>query len=107
MVSSNTSEHRIAMRIYKVRGEIMVAACDRELLGKKFEEGELILEVKDSFYYESFVTDLTFLNSMKIATIANLVGEHVVDLAIREGYVEKEGVIRIGGVPHAQMFLMP
>jgi len=106
VVSSDTSEHKIAMRIYKVRGEVMVAACDRELLGKKFEEGELVLEVKDSFYYESFVTDTTFINSMKIATIANLVGEHVVDLAIKEGFVEEEGVIRIKGVPHAQMFLM-
>jgi len=100
------SEHNIAMRIYRVRGEVMVAACDRELLDKKFEEGELILEVKRSFYYESFVSDITFINSMKIATIANLVGEHVISLAIKEGFIEEEGVIKIKGVPHAQMFLM-
>jgi len=99
-------EHSIAMRIYHVRGEVMVAACDRELLGKKFEEGELTLDVRESFYYESFVTEQTFINSMKIATIANLVGERVVALAIREGFVEEEGVIKIKGVPHAQMFLM-
>jgi len=100
-------EHSIAMKIYKVRGEVMVAACDRELLGRKFEEGELMLEVKESFYYDSFVTEQTFINSMKIATIANLVGKHVVSLAIKEGFVNEDGVIRIEGVPHAQMFLMP
>jgi len=100
------SEHSIAMKIYKVRGEVMVAACDRELLGRKFEEGELTLDVKESFYYESFVTEQTFLNSMKIATIANLVGERVISLAIKEGFIDKDGIIKIEGVPHAQMFLL-
>ncbi len=99
-------EHKIAMKIYRVRGEIMVAACDRELLGKKFEEGELHLEVKKEFYFESYVSDKTFLNSMKLATIANLVGEHVISLAIREGYIDEDGIIKIEGVPHAQMFLL-
>jgi hypothetical protein len=100
------SEHGIAMRIYKVRGEVMLAACDRELLGKKFEEGELMLDVKKSFYYEAFVSDTTFLNSIKIATIANLVGEHVISLAIEKGYIDEDSVIKIDGVPHAQMFLV-
>ncbi len=100
------SEHKIAMKIYRIRGEVMVAACDRQLLGKKFEEGEFHIEVKREFYYESYVSDRTFLNSMKIATIANLVGEHVISLAIREGYIDEDAIIRIEGIPHAQMCLI-
>ena len=100
------SPNNIAMRIYKIRGEILLAACDRELLGKIFEEGELQIEVKPEFYFESYVSERTFLNSMKIATIANLVGERVVKLAIREGYVHGDNVLRIAGVPHAQMVLI-
>lgn len=94
------------MKIYRIRGEVMVAACDRELLGKRFEEGEFHIEVKKDFYYESYVSDKTFLNSMKIATIANLVGKHVVTLAIKEGYIDKDAIIRIQGVPHAQMCIL-
>ncbi len=101
-----SSEHPFAMRIYRVRGEVLLAACDRELLGKSFEEGELHIDVKESFYFEAFVSEETFLNSIKTATIANLVGEKVVSLAIKNGYVEENGVIRIDGVPHAQMFLI-
>ncbi len=100
------SLHNIAMRVYRVRGETVVAACDRDILGMKFEEGDLVLDVKKSFYYEAYVTEQTFLNSMKVATIANLVGERVVSLAIREGYIDEENVIRIKGVPHAQMALL-
>lgn len=100
------SLHNIAMKVYKVRGETVVAACDREILGQKFEEGELVLDVKKSFYYEAYVTEQTFINSMKVATIANLVGERVVSLAIREGYIDEENVIKIKGIPHAQMALL-
>ncbi len=101
----NGTLHNISMRMYKRRGEIVLAACDREILGKKFEEGELQIHVKEEFYYESFVSEQTFLNSMKMATIINLVGKNVVNIAIREGYIEKENVIKISGVPHAQMVL--
>ena len=97
------SEHPIAMKIYRIRGETMVAACDCALLDKRFEEGELQIEVKREFYFDAYVSDLTFLMSMKIATIANLVGEHVIALAVKEGYIDPESVIRIQGVPHAQM----
>ena len=101
-----SEKHPFAMRIYKVRGETIVAACDRELLGKRFEEGEVHIEVKESFYYEAFVSEETFLNSMRIATIANLVGEKVVSLAIEKGYIDESGVMRIEGIPHAQLFIL-
>lgn len=99
------TSHNISMKMYKRRGEVVLAACDRELLGKKFEEGELHIHVREEFYYESFVSEQTFLNSMKLATIINLVGENVVRIAIREGYIDKDNVLRIAGVPHAQMVL--
>ncbi len=94
------------MRVYRTRGEWLVAACDRHLLGKELNDGDLHLYVSEKFYYESFVTEQTFLNSMKMATIANLVGEKVVKIAIREGYIDGENVIMIDGVPHAQMVIM-
>ena len=103
---TGSSEHGIAMKMYRTRGEVVLAACDREILGKEFEEGELHIHVRREFYYEAYVSDTTFLNSMKAATIVNLVGKRVVELAIREGYVDEENVIWIAGVPHAQMVLL-
>ena len=106
MVCINMLKNDIAMRIYKVRGEVLLAACDKDILGKKFVDGELQIEVKKDFYFGSFVTEKTFLNSMEIATIANLVGKKVVEIAIREGYIDKDSVIKIKDVPHAQMVLI-
>ncbi len=107
MIQRDTSDrHEIAMRMYRTRGEWLLAACDRELLGREFEEGEYHIRVSEKFYFESFVTEQTFLNSMRVATIANLVGKRVVSIAIREGYIDEENVIVIDGVPHAQMVIM-
>ena len=100
------NEHSISMRIYHNRGEVLVAACDRSILGKNFEEGDFHIEVSKKFYFDAYVTDLTFLNSLKIATIANLVGKHVVNIALREGYISEGNIIEIRGIPHAQMVII-
>jgi len=100
------TEHNIAMRMYRTRGEVVLAACDRDILGMYFEEGDLHIHVRKEFYFESFVSDQTFLNSIKMATIVNLVGKHVVDLAIEHGFIDEDNVIWISGIPHAQMVMM-
>jgi hypothetical protein len=46
------------------------------------------------------------VNRLSICTIANLVGERAVAVAIREGYVDDERILRIAGVPHAQLAKM-
>lgn len=94
---------KIYVKVYRVQGEVLVAACDEELLGKTFREGELKLEVKERFYKGELreVEDLKFL--LEEATIANLTGERCVSKAIELGYVNPERVLKIQGVPHAQM----
>ncbi len=94
------------MRMWKIRDDIMLAACDADLLGKRFEEGEIHIEVTREFYFEAYVSEKTFRNSLKIATIINLVGENVVRIAIEEGIVDKDNVLKIENIPHAQAVMM-
>ncbi len=93
----------IYVKIYRVQGEVLLAACDEELLGKTFREGELKLEVKERFYKGDLVEEDALESLLEEATIANLTGERCVSKAIELGYVEKERVLYIEGVPHAQM----
>ncbi len=96
----------ISMHVIKSGSEILLAACDKKLLGKILKDGELKLHIKKDFYYEVYVDSRTFINALKMATIANLVGEEVVSIAIEEGYVNKENVIRLKNVPYAQFVKM-
>lgn len=92
----------ISVKVYCKRENVLVAACDSELLGKKFSEGELCLEVS-SFYDGKKVSKKLFLRFMADATSANLIGEKTVDVAVNAGFIDKESIIRFQGVPHALM----
>ncbi len=96
----------IALKVYNTRNEVMVAACDSDLLGKTFEEGDYLLQVAPEFYEDVKVNKETFLSHLGQATIINLVGKTVIDYAIEAGIVDEDGVIKISGVPHAQIFRM-
>jgi hypothetical protein len=93
-------------KIYRVQNEVLVAVCDEDIRGRVFEEGELILDIRKEFYGDEVFTEEQVVVFLKEATIANLAGEGVVSIAIKEGIIDKENVLRVCGVPHAQMVRM-
>ncbi|MEM0132153.1 MULTISPECIES: DUF424 domain-containing protein [Acidiplasma] len=95
--------NNINMKIVNINGEVVLAAADSELINRDLREGKLHLKVKQDFYGDMRVSEDTFLSSLSICTIANLVGERVVSAAINANYIDPENVIRINGVPHAQL----
>ncbi len=90
-------------KTYRTQGELLVAACDKDLLGKIFSEGKLVLDVRREFYGTDLVKWEALSSLLRAATIANLVGESAVSKAIESGFIEKGNVLRVKGVPHAQM----
>lgn len=92
----------LSLKIHKTRGEIMVAACDLEILGRKFSEGDRRIEVYSSFYKERVIGEEELGNFLLNATIANLVGQRAVGKAIELGYVDEGRVLKIGETVHAQ-----
>ena len=95
----------IKMKVYTRGVEVLVAACDADILGKVLRQGELRLHVS-SFYDGERVSEEEFLKQLGGATIGNLVGKVTVDAAKRAGYISDEGILWIDGVPHAQLFVM-
>lgn len=94
--------YEINMKIVHSQGEVVLAAADSELIDRELREGKLHLKVVPQFYGDTCVSEETFLSSMSICTIANLVGKRVVRLAIKNEFIDPENVIYIDGVPHAQ-----
>lgn len=90
------------LRIRHTQGETLVTVCDEELLGEKFKEGELKLEVKNSFYEGEEASVEKCIDALEEATIANLVGS-IVEHAINAHIINPDNVLRIQDVPHAQM----
>ncbi|MFQ5918983.1 MAG: DUF424 domain-containing protein [Thermoplasmata archaeon] len=96
----------IRLKVYNQGREVLVAACDAELLGQTLREGELRLEVKPDFYDGVAADREQLLRHLRLATIGNFVGEETVTAALEGGFIEEGGIIRINGVPHAQMVVL-
>lgn len=97
---------KFRMKIYRVKGEVLVAVCDAEIAGKTFTEGNLKIEVKEEFYGKEEFEEIEVEKALKMATIANITGEKAVELAIRIGIIDKDKVLKIKDCPHAQMVLI-
>lgn len=99
-------EKRIRMKTYPSSDGLFVAACDSSLVGSHLRDGELRLELTEDFLGLEDVTEAVFLSYLMDAAIGNLSGEIVVRIAITAGMVDRENVLYIDGVPHAQFVRM-
>ena len=83
----------------------IVAVCDKELLGKRFESGIAQLDVKESFYKGEEKSKEDIVELMKSFSdedaIFNIVGEKSVAVAIEAGIIGKESIGEVQGIPFA------
>ncbi len=91
------------MKKYDTDGQIIVAVCDKDIIGKKFKEGVLVLKLDECFYKGDEVGDDEVKESLSCATIANIAGKKSIACAVECGCVDPDTVIFIDGIPHAQM----
>jgi len=96
----------ISIKLYRQGRELVVAACDADIIGQTFRSNDLKIHVSEGFYKGDSGDEDMLVNRLEMATIVNLVGRKTVDIAIRHGFVDPDCVLMIGGVPHAQMARM-
>ena len=91
------------MKKYEVDGKVIVAVCDKNIIGKKFKEGNLVLKLDESFYKGCEASEDEIKEALVCASIANIAGERSIACAVGCGCVDPDTVIYIDGIPHAQM----
>ena len=87
----------------------VVAICDKELLGKIFENEKFQLNVKENFYKGKEVSESELIkiieNLSREDSTFNIVGRKSVDVALKTGIIIQEGIKEIQGVPFALVLL--
>lgn len=88
---------------------IIVAVCDSNILGKKFEEGNRILDVRENFYNgekkeEKEITELMEDYYKEDATFS-IAGKESIDCALKAGIIAEEGIKTVQGVPFALVLM--
>ncbi|ADV65401.1 DUF424 domain-containing protein [Desulfurococcus mucosus] len=94
---------RIYVKKHSVGNELIIAACDENILGLRLvdEERKANFYVDPFFYKGELVDPEEAVNTLSSATMGNIVGEVIVKLAIERGLVHPEAVLWIKGVPIA------
>jgi len=93
------------MKVYARAGQLLVAAADADLIGRTLQEGEMRLQVGD-FYAGEVVDEDAFLEQVQNSTMGNFVGEETIAVCLRHHLIQESGVLRIEGVPHAQLYVL-
>lgn len=98
---------RVWVKIHHSRtGETVVAVCDEDLLGKRIEVSEgFTVEVSEAFYGGALITRDELDKYIVQAKILNLLGEVAVSYMVEKGVVPERAVIRVGDIPHVQIYL--
>ena len=64
----------IYVRMHRGRDDIILAACDEEVIGKTFKGDGMRITVSEDFYNGELVPEEVFIERMRSVTIMNLVG---------------------------------
>lgn len=87
---------------HEMNGRVVFGICDKELIGRVIRDEKRVINLKEygNFYVGN---DLHILNEGNFESI-NAVGEKSVQFLIEKGIIEKENVVHVDGVPHAQVY---
>jgi hypothetical protein len=87
----------------------VVAVCDKELLGNRFEEGKFQLDVKENFFKGKEVSEeeaLEIMKNMKLEdSTFNIIGKKAVNTALKAEIITKDGVGKIADIPFALVLM--
>jgi len=84
-------------------GRLLLALCDTEILGKKFEDADLMLDLTSSFYQGEEKTAEEVKEDIKQAYIINAVGDNAVTLLVKEKLISEESISKIKNIPYVQL----
>lgn len=87
-------------------GRLILAICDSDLIGKKFEQGKLQLDLTTDFYKGEEKSESEILLMIQQAYILNLIGETSVKLALKQGFIDETHILNIQGIPHVQCVIV-
>lgn len=82
--------------------KIVIALCDKELIGKTLKEGNIIMDL-DKYRHFYIGDDFKYLDE-RFDSI-NAIGKKSIDFLIKNNYLkDKKNVKKIEKVPHIQIF---
>jgi len=91
---------------HEIEYKTILAVCDKEHIGKTFEEGEICFKASEKFYDGGDITEKELIEFLKECDSANLFGNKCVGIALKNDLISERSIIIIKGIKHAQIYRM-
>ncbi|MCX8190234.1 MAG: DUF424 family protein [Candidatus Diapherotrites archaeon] len=91
-------------KIHKSVSGSVLAVCDNELIGKTFESSGLHFHVSEAFYKGFEISPKKLAELLESHTNINIVGEKAVRVALQKGLITERNIVKIGNIPHVQIY---
>ncbi len=102
---SDEKEEKIyALRKIKYQETQMINMCDLDILGKKIQQGDFMINISKEYYYSEEITNKEAIELLKSSSIMNLVGQSIVDLALSLNLAKRNSVKTIENIPFLMIF---
>ncbi len=92
------------VRVIESKDYEILNVCDEEILGAKFEEKGLQIDISREFFEGEKVNDRRLLELLRRSQIINLTGNRCVSLAVDSGFAHKDAVKKIKSVSFLMIF---
>ncbi|MFT4309530.1 MAG: DUF424 family protein [Candidatus Woesearchaeota archaeon] len=86
-------------------GQTIIAVIDDELLGKNYETEELQLDFSQKFYSGTKAEPATIIEEIKKSYMAVCAGNETVGLLVEQGFIGRDDVNIIAGIPYVYITL--
>ncbi|MFA5303897.1 MAG: DUF424 family protein [Candidatus Nanoarchaeia archaeon] len=95
----------IVAKYHQSERDLLLAACDCDLLGKTINlENGAEVKILESFYKDKEVTEEELVKMAKECTIGNFFGAKTINALTKAKILFKESTIELKGVPHSQLY---
>jgi hypothetical protein len=82
---------------------LLLIVTDREILGRKFEEGKRQLDLGPAFYRGEAMSREEVKKLFSQAQHLHLTGTQAIALALEEDLLRSENLLWVQGIPHAEV----
>lgn len=94
------------LKIHDNGEKIVLSIIDDDLLGKKFEEGNKILDLSSDFYKGEKKSEAEIKKATRIAYIINAVGKKTIEFLKSNGLIDSDQVKEIKKIPYAYILIL-
>ena len=93
-----------ALRKIKYHDTMMINICDIDLLGKEINKGDFVIDISEDYFLQEKIDEEEAIILLKSSSVLNLVGEKIVNLALKLKLAKENSVKVIENTPFLMVF---